>query len=164
MSTSLLSDTLVPHRLTAWRADTRAGGIIEYLWEGTRFGRAAVAARERHGNKRRSSLDLPLADGEGPRPPVAEAVLVVAVGARSGLDTPLLVHDVAASLAAAAEVVQVAYGTEPNLPPASPDELVDQHAPGTPDLSAGYAGRVLAEQVITRASIDGWPVEDIVGS
>ena len=106
---------------------------------------------------------LPLADRPRhyPGDPVAEAVLVVGIGARLGHGAPLLVFDIATLLAATRQVVLVGDGSVSNLPPAPADEPVDEDASVAPHLPPGYAGGVFAEEVVAAATIDRRPIEHV---
>lgn len=162
----LLSDTLVADRLASWRADTGTCAVVKDLRERTRIRRAAITATDWNGKGKRdcngiSSSYLPLPNRERARSPVAEAILVLAVWARSRFHTPFLISDVAALLAFALEMVQVSDCAETNLPPAAPDEFVDKHTSGPPDSFTSNTGRVLAIQVVAGATIDWWPVKYI---
>lgn len=154
-----------------FRAHTGAGVPVEDLGMGAREWCTAGAARNGdgawewdgawEGNGCVGNFSLPLSNWQNPRSPETEAVLVFAVGARCGLNAPLPVLNVATLLAAARQVVLEGDGAEANLPPAAPDEPVDEDTAVPPHLLPGNAGWVSAEQVVTAATVDRGPVEHV---
>lgn len=138
MSAGLLSNALVAHFPGSPGTHTVADPLIEILTSRTAKRNAAV------------TLALLI---------VAERVAFVFVGTRLRSDALPYTSDVLALLAAAFQVIKVAYGAKANPFPAAIDYLVHQHAPEPPYCPASYAWRVLALQLVTRAFVNRRPVE-----